>query len=139
MPAIKAGVTLPTVREGVKLLSGVLKKIDAEGNGDAKVSRGELKNFIDGFGDGASMDAALNKVYRYAQKKYDVSSPSISELNKALSDAMKGVAKGDTNKSGNLSPTEQKAIADTWKAVADFSKDYKGSSVRDLMGLGSAP
>jgi hypothetical protein len=52
---------------------------------------------------------------------------------------MKGVAKGDTNKSGNLSPTEQKAIADTWKAVADFSKDYKGSSVRDLMGLGSAP
>jgi hypothetical protein len=76
MPAIKAGVSLPVVRDGVKLLSGVLKKIDAEGNGDAKVSRGELKNFIDGFGDGASMDAALSKVYRYAQKKFDVTSSS---------------------------------------------------------------
>jgi hypothetical protein len=133
------GTKLTDVRAGVKLLSGLMRKIDAEGNSNARVSKAELKEFVSSWGDGASLDAALNKVYRYAQAHYDVDSPSISQLNKALADAMKGVAKGDTNKSGNISPTEKRALAATWKAVVDFSKDYKGNNVRDVMGLNNAP
>jgi ribosomal protein L11 len=133
------GTNLTDVRAGVKLLSGLMKKIDAEGNANTRVSKGELKEFVDSWGDGASMNAALNKVYKYAQARFSVESPSIAQLNKALADAMAGVAKGDKNDSGNISPTEKRALADTWKAVVDFSKDYKGSNVRDVMGLNNAP
>lgn len=133
------GTKLTDVRAGVKLLSGLMKKIDSEGNANARVSKTELKDFVDSWGDGATLDAALKKVYAYAQKRFDVQSPSISQLNKALADAMAGVAKGDKNDSGNISPTEKRALADTWKAVVDFSKDYKGHGVRDVMGLNNAP
>jgi hypothetical protein len=133
------GTKLTDVRAGVKLLSGLMKKIDSEGNSNARVSKAELKEFVDSWGDGASLDAALKKVFAYAQKRFDVESPSIAQLNKALADAMTGVAKGDTNKSGNISPSEKRALASTWQAVVDFSKDYKGNNVRDVMGLGSAP
>jgi ribosomal protein L11 len=133
------GTKLTDVRAGVKLLSGLMKKIDAEGNNNARVSKAELKEFVDSWGDGASLNAALTKVYSYAQKRFDVESPSISQLNKALADAMAGAARGDTNASGNISPTEKRALAATWKAVVDFSADYKGSSVRDVMGINNAP
>ena len=135
MPVV--GTKLTDVRAGVRLLSGLMKKIDAEDK--SCVTTGELNEFVSSWGDGASLDAALNKVYRYAQAHYDVESPSSSQLNKALSDAMKGVARGDKDKSGKISPTERGALANTWKAVVDFSKDYKGSSVRDVMGLNNAP
>ncbi|MBL8916089.1 MAG: hypothetical protein JNM17_35645 [Archangium sp.] len=133
------GTKLTDVRAGVKLLSALMKKIDSEGNANARVSKTELKDFVDSWGDGASLDGALKKVYAYAQKRFDVQSPSIAQLNKALADAMAGVAKGDKNDSGNISPTEKRALADTWKAVVDFSKDYKGHGVRDVMGLNNAP
>ncbi len=133
------GTKLTDVRAGVKLLSGLMKKIDVEGTANGRVSKTELKGFVDSWGDGGSLNAALDKVFRYAQARFDVQSPSIAQLNKALADAMAGVAKGDTNDSGNISPTEKKALAATWKAVVDFSKDYKGSSVRDVMGLNNAP
>lgn len=133
------GTKVSDVRAGVKLLSGLLKKIDSEGNSNSAVSKTELKSFVDSWGDGASLDAALNKVFKYAQARFDVATPSVAQLNKALADAMKNVAKGDTNKSGNISPTERRVLADTWKAVVDFSKDYKGSTVRDVMGLDRAP
>lgn len=136
---VQQGPKVDDVRAGVKLLSGLMKKIDSEGDANKAVTKSELTDFVDSWGDGASLDAALSKVFRYAQARFDVSEPTIAQLNKALSDAMKGVAKGDLDKSGDVSATEKKALAATWKAVIDFSTDYKGSSVRDVMGLNRAP
>ena len=35
-----------------------------------------------------------------------------------------------------LDPSEQRQLADTWKAVVDFSKEYKGMSVDDIVNPG---
>lgn len=135
-----AGVKLDTVRAGVKLLSGVLKAAEQEmGNGNGKITRTELRNIKDMYGDGGSLDAALTNIVKYAQAKYGVSSPSVSQLNAALADAMRNAAKADTNKSDNLSPTEQKKLATTWKSIVDFAADYKGSRVSDVVAPRGAP
>ncbi|MEW5740747.1 MAG: hypothetical protein AB1938_17600 [Myxococcota bacterium] len=134
-----ASVKLDTVRSGVKLLSGLLKKADQEWNSNGKVSKRELNDFIDSYGDGASMDKALENVYKYAQAKFKKSEPSVAELNKALADAMRNSAKADKNDSKDLSPTERRTMAKTWDSVVEFAKDYKGSSVRDIMYPPSAP
>ncbi len=134
-----AGVKLDTVRSGVKLLSGLLKAADNEMDGNGRVSAKDVKAFKDSFGDGGSMDAAMTKIVKYAQAKFGVQSPSITQLNQALSDAMKAAANADTNKSKNLSPTEQKALAATWKAVVEFAGDYRGTSVSDIVSPRGAP
>lgn len=135
-----AGVKLDTVRAGVKLLSGVLKAAESEvGNANGRVTKTELRNIKDMYGDGGSLDAALTNIVKYAQAKYKVESPSISQLNSALADAMKNAAKADTNKSDNLSPTEQKKLATTWKSIVDFAADYKGTRVSDVISPRGAP
>lgn len=134
-----ANIKLDTVRSGVKVLSGLLKKADFEGNESGRVSRTELRNFIDSYGDGGSLDAALSKVYSYAKARFKTDAPTVSELNKALADAMKGVARGDTNDNKSISATERRALASTWKAVADFAQEYKGMSVGDIMYPRGAP
>lgn len=134
-----ASVKLDTVRAGVRLLSGLLKKADFEGDVNGKVTKRELREFKDSYGDGGSMDAALDKVYRYAQAKYHVVTPTVAQLNKALADAMKNSAKADTNRDKGLDAAESRKMAATWKSVVEFSKDYQGMSVRDIMHPQSAP
>ncbi|MBI3180902.1 MAG: hypothetical protein HYZ28_02025 [Myxococcales bacterium] len=134
-----ASVKLDTVRNGVKLLSGLLKEADFQGNESGKVSKRELRDFIDNWGDGGSLDDALKKVYRYAQAKYGTQAPSIQELNRALADAMRNAAKADKDHSKTLSVSERRALATTWKAVVEFAKDYRGSSVSDILHPQSAP
>ncbi len=134
-----ASIKLDTVRSGVKLLSGVLKKADFEGNADGKISNGELKAFKDSYGDGASLDKAMASVHKYAQAKFGVTNPSATQLNKALGDAMQFTARADIDKSKDLSPTERKALAKTWDSVVEFAKDYKGTSVRDIVTPRNAP
>ncbi len=134
-----AGVKLDTVRSGVKLLSGVLKEVDNRYDGNKKLSRSELKDYIDTFGDGASLDSALDQVFKYAQKKFNTRQPTLSELNKALADAAKGAARADTDHSKTLSRAERRAMADTWQAVVDFAQDYKGSKVSDIVEPRGAP
>ena len=73
-----------------------------------------------------------------ALNAYDAASNSPT-LQAPFATALDKVARGDKNDSGNISPTEKRALAATWKAVVDFSADYKGSSVRDVMGLNNAP
>jgi hypothetical protein len=137
-----ASIKLDTVRSGVKLLSGLMKAADtelAEANADKKVSNFELKAFKDNFGDGGSMDKAMAAVHKYAQAKYGVRNPSTTQLNKALADAMQFTARADIDKSKDLSPTERKALAKTWDSVVEFAKEYKGTSVRDIVTPRGAP
>jgi ubiquinol-cytochrome c reductase cytochrome b subunit len=58
---------------------------------------------------------------------------------KALADAMQFTARADIDKSKDLSPTERKALAKTWDSVVEFAKDYKGTSVRDIVTPRNAP
>jgi predicted GH43/DUF377 family glycosyl hydrolase len=137
-----ASIKLDTVRSGVKLLSGLMKAADnelSESNGNKKVSNFELKGFKDFYGDGGSMDKAMTAVHKYAQAKYGVKDPSTTQLNKALADAMQFTARADINKSKDLSPAEQKSLAKTWDAVVEFAKEYKGTSVRDIVTPRGAP
>ena len=130
MPNIK----LDTVRSGVKLLSGLMKRADEYNTDDGKVSRRDLTTLLGDWGDKGSMDTAMKAVLRYTQNRYDTGSPTYSEINKALGTAMKAIAKADKNKSKDLSATEMKTLAKTWDAIVDFSKEYKGSSVEELTG-----
>jgi hypothetical protein len=137
-----ASIKLDTVRSGVKLLSGLMKEADnhlVEANGDKKVSNFELKAFKDNFGDGGSMDKAMSAVHKYAQAKFKVRNPSTTQLNQALADAMRFTARADIDKSKDLSPTERKSMAKTWDSVVEFAKEYKGTSVRDIVSPRGAP
>lgn len=134
-----AGVKIDTVRSGVQLLSGLLKRADENNDDNGKVSRADVKNFLEVHGDGASLDAALDRVYRYAVKKYDTANPTIAQLNKALADAVKAADRADGNKNDDLSAAERKSLATTWKAIVDFAADYKGMSVDDVATNSSAP
>lgn len=137
-----ASIKLDTVRSGVKLLSGLMKEADnhlVEANGDGRVSNFELKAFKDNFGDGGSMDKAMAAVHKYAQAKYGVRNPSSTQLNQALSDAMRFTARADIDKSKDLSPTERKSLSKTWDAVVEFAKEYKGTRVTDIVSPRGAP
>jgi hypothetical protein len=141
-----ASIKLDTVRSGVKLLSGLMKAADnvedynlQKANGDKKVTPFELKDFKDNYGDGGSMDKAMSAVHRYAQAKFKVRNPSATQLNQALADAMRFTARADIDKSKDLSPTERKSLAKTWDSVVEFAKEYKGTSVRDIVSPRGAP
>lgn len=141
-----ASVKLDTVRSGVKLLSGLMKAADnaedynlSKANGNGKVTAFELKEFKDAYGDGASLDKAMSAVHRYAQAKFKVKEPTTAQLNKALADAMQFTARADIDKSKDLSVTERKSLAKTWDAVVEFAKDYRGTSVRDIVSPRGAP
>lgn len=134
-----ASVKLDTVRAGVKLLSGVMKRADLEGDENKRVSNSELKAFKDSYGDGGSMDKAMAAVHKYAQAKFKVTNPSTDQLNKALADAMKYTARADIDKSKDLSAAERRSLSKTWGAVVEFAKDYRGTSVRDIVTPRSAP
>lgn len=128
-----ANVNLNTVRAGVRLLSAVMKEADNLGRSDGKVSKRDIENLKDTFGDGGALDKALDKVYRYTAAKTDKAAPTISDVNKALADAMKSIAKGDKNGDRALDTRETRQLAETWKAVVDFSKEYRGYSVDDIV------
>jgi len=134
-----ASIKLDTVRSGVKLLSGVMKRADFDGNENGRVSNTELKAFKDSYGDGGSMDKAMAAIHKYAQAKFGVTNPSADQINKALGDAMKYTARADINKSKDLSAAERRTLSKTWDAVVEFAKDYRGTSVRDIVTPRSAP
>mgnify|MGYP003383273705 CR=1 FL=1 len=128
-----ANVNLNTVRAGVRLLSAVMKESDNLGRTDGKVSKRDIENLKDSFGDGGALDKALDKVYRYTAAKTDKASPTIKDVNTALADAMKAIAKGDKNKDSNLDTRESRQLAETWKAIVDFSKEYRGYGINDIV------
>ncbi len=134
-----AGVKIDAVRSGVQLLSGLLRRADENNDDNGKVSRADVKSFIEAHGDGASMDAALDRVYRYAVKRYDTENPTIAQLNKALADAVKAATRADKNDNNDLSAAERKTLAATWKAIVDFAADYKGQAVDDVTMNNSPP
>jgi CRISPR/Cas system CSM-associated protein Csm2 small subunit len=76
----------------------------------------------------------MKAVLRYTQNRYEVSSPTYTDINKALGNAMKMIARADSDKSKDLSDAEMKTLAKTWDAIVDFAKEYQGSSVEDLTG-----
>ena len=81
-----------------------------------------------------TFDAALKDVHRYASRKYGTESPTVKQVNSAISDAMKQIGRA-AKKDGDaqeLSSAEQKDLAKTWKSVVAFAKDYAGLSVADL-------
>ncbi|MEW5847706.1 MAG: hypothetical protein AB2A00_02790 [Myxococcota bacterium] len=125
-------VKLSTVRSGVQLLSALMKEADSVGRTDGKVSKRDISLLKDTYGDGGSLDTALDKVHRYAAAKTGKASPSITEVNRALADAMKAIAKADLDDSKALDTAEGRRLAQTWKAVVEFSSDYEGMSVDDL-------
>jgi hypothetical protein len=131
-----ANIKLDTVRAGVKLLSAVMKEADNQGRADGKVSAKEIKSFIDQFGDGGKLDDAMNKLFKYAQASTGKAAPTATEINKALSQAMKSIANADTNKNG-LSASEEKTLAKTWKSIVEFATEYKGTSVDDIVAQGN--
>src|SRR5688572_1771922 len=95
-------VGVNTVRKGVSLLSGLLKEMDAQGNGNGRVSKTEVKNFLYNYGDGGTMDEAVEAIHRFAQNRSGTVSVPTKEMNKALGQAMRSIAKADSNKSGIL-------------------------------------
>lgn len=125
-------VKLDTVRQGVKLISKLMSEADQIGKADGKVTKSEIKELVDQFGDGGKMDAALNKVFKYVQASTGHSAPTTEEINKALSTAMKNIAKADKGAPG-LSASEQKSLATTWKSIVDFAVEYKGTTVDQIM------
>ncbi len=131
MPSIKTN----DVRSGVQLLSGLLKEADAQAaRPNGRVSTKDVQGLVDAYGDGGTFDAALTDVHRYASRKFGTSSPTTKQVDQALGDAMKFVARA-AKKDGDakdLSPAEQKELAKTWKSVVEFAKDYAGPSVSDL-------
>lgn len=133
-------VKLDTVRGGARLLSKLaVEARSQEGTKAKRVTQGAVKDFLSYYGDSGSLDKALNSAFVYAQKKTGDKAPSLTDFNKALSDAVKGAAKGDVNGSKDLSPSEQKALAKTWQNLVSFSKDYKGMSVQQVMDQNNPP
>jgi hypothetical protein len=131
-----ANVSLNSVRSGVRLLSSVLKEADNIGRTDGKVSRTDIQNLKDTFGDGGTLDAALDKVHRYAAAKTGKPSPTVADINDALSDAMRNIAKSDKNGNKKVDAAEERQLAATWKAVVEFSKEYKGVSIDQIVSQG---
>ncbi len=134
-----ANVKLNEVRSGVKLLSGLLKAAEREGNRDGKVSRGELSEFLDYYGDGQFIDDAMSRVHKYTSHKFNTDTPTVAQLNKALSDAARASALADKDDSDSLSPSERTKMAATWKSVVSFAEEYSNFSVRDIMFPRNAP
>src|SRR2546428_1313020 len=124
---------LNTVRSGVQLLSAVMKEADAEGDGNRRVSSREIRDFLDSYGDGGSMDAAVKRMFAYAQNVAQSTSPAITDVNKALGKAMQYIARAADGSS--LSPAEYAGLAKTWKSVVKFARDYKGNSIDDILAV----
>ena len=62
--------------------------------------------------------------------------PTTGQLNKALGQAMRYIAKSaGTGRDGKqLSKAEEKSLAFTWKAVVSAARDFRGWSVQDITG-----
>ena len=129
-----SSVRMNTVREGVRLLAKVMKEADAQNTDDGKVSRRDVSNMLDVHGDGGAMDTAVQKLHAYARHLTGEQSPAVQDVNKALSKAMRSISRADANKNRSLSDTEQRDLATTWKAIVEFSKEYKGVSIDQIMG-----
>jgi hypothetical protein len=131
---------LNDARYGVELLSGLMQAADEEAaRPDGKVSKNDIEQLIANHGDGATLDAAVSQVHKYAQAVTSSNSPTIKDINKALGTAMKAVAKADLDKSGALDDSEQTKLAETWKAIVAFAIDYKDRDVTSLLHGGTAP
>ncbi|MBI4819806.1 MAG: hypothetical protein HY791_26265 [Deltaproteobacteria bacterium] len=130
-----AGIKTDTVRSGVSLLKGVLREADAQGNWNGKVSKSELQNFKESYGDGAQLDAAIDAIHKYASARYETSAPTVNQVGRALASAMRTIAKADTNKNGFISQAEidKGADAPTWKAIIEFSRNYRDYNIDDIV------
>lgn len=134
-----ADVPLNVARSGVQLLSALFKAADEEGFINERVNGREVNSLIDQYGDGATMDAAMLAVQAYAQARYQTSAPTLKELDRALGQAMRSIARGDLDKDKDIDPKERELLAKTWKAVLDFSADYEGYNLADIVQPSSAP
>ena len=130
-------IDIATVRGGVRLIAGLMTVADKQGDKDGRVSKQELGELLDNYGDGASLEKALTLVHKYAEVGFG-ENPKRSDINKALSRAMNAVSKADKNNNG-LSPSERKKLIATWNAVVDFAVDYKGYSINDILHPSNGP
>lgn len=131
-------IELATIKEGVKLISALMTVADKQGDKDGRVSKQELGELLDNYGDGASLDKALTLVHKYAEVGTG-ENPKRADINKALARAVNAATKADKNKNGLLSPSERKKLIATWNAVVDFSVDYKGYGLNDILHPSNGP
>jgi hypothetical protein len=133
-----AGTKVDTVRAGVSLLKQVLRSADEQGNWNGRVSKGEVKSFKSNWGDGAELDNAIDALHKFAAARSGHYSPTMSDVGNALQSAMRTIAKADVNGNGYLSMKEIDAHADakTWRAIIEFAKTYRGSTVDDIVQMG---
>ena len=131
-------IELETVKGGVKLIAALMTVADKQGDKDGRVSKQELGELLDNYGDGASLEKALTLVHKYAEVGFG-ENPKRSDINKALSRAVNAATKADKNKNGLLSPSERKKLIATWNAVVDFAVDYKNYSLHDILHPNNGP
>jgi len=128
-------VSLDTARSGIKLLSGLMK----EAVDNKHITKTSLKSTISDNGLDADrvVAGALKKVHDYTCNRYDTDAPTMTQVNKALGEAMRNIAKADNRGNDNdmIDPSEFKKLATTWKSVMTFARDYEGYSVNDMLNM----
>lgn len=130
-----ASISTNTVRDGVKLLAGLMAEADNQAvRPNGRVSKADVSSLTDAYGDGGVFDKAMEDVHRYARRKYSTSAPTIAQVKSALGDAMKGIGRAAKDDGDNkvLSSAEQVELAKTWKSVVAFAREYEGLTVADL-------
>jgi hypothetical protein len=123
-------ISVDTVRKSLPKLAQLFQAGDVAGYTNGRVNAREAKDLSSK----VDLGDAVEKVQRYAQKRYGTSSPSLKQLNQALGEAMRMIAKGDENKGGMLSPAEQQKLAMTWRSIVEFARASKGKSVESILG-----
>ena len=127
------------IRAGTQLISGLMKQVRDNYSEGATIAAKDVKAFCNDYSPGtATFDNTLMKVWKYAYNVNEQSDPDIKAVNKALANGMKMIARADNEGYHNekLDPSEFKALADTWKAMARFSRQYKDYSVSDILDAG---
>jgi hypothetical protein len=131
-------VSLDVARDGISLLSGLMKEEKAY-NDEKNVTKEGLKTFIADheLESDPVVKKALMDVYNYTCSRYETKSPTMRQINGALKEAMRNIANVDNkgNDNDKIDPSEFKTMAKTWKSIMTFSRDYKDCSVDDVIHM----
>lgn len=134
-------IKLDQVRSGARLISAAMRIADSDygENKNGKVSAGEVARFVENYDDPAIRhlgNGNLEAVLRFAQARYQTRSPTLKQINRSLAEAMRQIARADTDRSGRLNKPEQATLSKTARAIVDFSERTQGMTESTFIAHG---